>query len=45
MNVPKAVTPQSQRVGTTPQAYITHVKGTLPLEGRIGVPIGYSHFY
>ncbi len=45
MNVPKAVTPQSQRVGTTPQANVTHIECTLPLERCVGVPIGYSHFY
>ena len=45
VNVPEAVTPQSQRVGTTAQPNVTHIKGTLPLERRVGVPIGYSHFY
>jgi len=43
--VTQAVTAQGQGVGTEAQAVVTHIKGTLPLEGSIWVTIGHCHLH
>ena len=45
LDMSQAVAAQSQGVCTEAQAIVTHVKGTLPLKGRIRVTVGYGHFH
>lgn len=45
IDVTQAVAPQGQGVGAEAKAIVTHIKGTLPLEGSIWVTIGHCHLH